>query len=110
MAVAHKGSTSMGLVLIPIGIYKATVGNDIHFNQLEKESKARIKYKKYCSHCGKDPFRILPVGNEDVVWVAPDHVCVVEYMPNTLDFLRQPVFKGFRDDVFPEEIQIEKKD
>ena len=28
--------------------------NDIHFNQLEKESKARIKYKKYCSHRGKE--------------------------------------------------------
>ena len=42
------------LVLIPIGMYKATVDNDIHFNQLEKESKARIKYKKYCSHCGKE--------------------------------------------------------
>ena len=38
----------------PIGMYKATVDNDIHFNQLEKESKARIKYKKYCSHCGKE--------------------------------------------------------
>lgn len=54
MEVAHKGSISMGLVLIPIGMYKATVDNDIHFNQLEKESKARIKYKKYCSHCGKE--------------------------------------------------------
>lgn len=54
MAVAHKGSISMGLVLIPIGLYKATVDNDIHFNQLDKESKARIKYKKYCSHCGKE--------------------------------------------------------
>lgn len=31
MAVAHKGSISMGLVLIPIGMYKATVDNDIHF-------------------------------------------------------------------------------
>lgn len=54
MAVAHKGSISMGLVLIPVGMYKATVDNDIHFNQLDKESKARIKYKKYCSHCGKE--------------------------------------------------------
>lgn len=54
MAVAHKGSISMDLVLIPIGMYKATEDNDIHFNQLEKESKARIKYKKYCSHCGKE--------------------------------------------------------
>lgn len=54
MAVAHKGSISMGLVLIPIGMYKATQDQDIHFNQLDKESKARIKYKKYCSHCGKE--------------------------------------------------------
>ncbi len=54
MAVAHKGSISMGLVLIPVGLYKTTVDNDIHFNQLEKESKARIKYKKYCSHCNKE--------------------------------------------------------
>lgn len=54
MAVAHKGSISMGLVLIPIGLYKTTTDNDIHFNQLDKESKARIKYKKYCSHCNKE--------------------------------------------------------
>ena len=54
MAVAHKGSISMGLVLIPIGMYKATQDNDIHFNQLDKESKARIKYKKYCSHSGNE--------------------------------------------------------
>ena len=54
MAAAHKGSISMSMVLIPIGLYKTTVDNDIHFNQLEKESKARIKYKKYCSHCGKE--------------------------------------------------------
>lgn len=54
MAVAHKGSISMGMVLIPVALYKTTVDNDIHFNQLEKESKARIKYKKYCSHCGKE--------------------------------------------------------
>ena len=54
MAVAHKGSISMSLVLIPVGLYKTTVDNDIHFNQLDKESGARIKYKKYCSHCGKE--------------------------------------------------------
>lgn len=61
MAVAHKGSISMGLVLIPVGLYKATVDNDIHFNQLDKESRARIRYKKYCSHCGKE------VGSRDIV-------------------------------------------
>lgn len=61
MAVAHKGSISMGMVLIPVGLYKTTVDNDIHFNQLDKESKARIKYKKYCSHCGKK------VNPEDII-------------------------------------------
>lgn len=61
MAVAHKGSISMGLVLIPINLHRATLDKDIHFNQLEKESKARIKYKKYCSHCGKE------VGPQDII-------------------------------------------
>lgn len=61
MAVAHKGSISMGMVLIPVGLYRTTVDNDIHFNQLERESKARIKYKKYCSHCGKE------VKAEDII-------------------------------------------
>ncbi len=51
----------MGMVLIPIGLYKTTVDNDIHFNQLEKESKARIRYKKYCSHCGKE------VASSDII-------------------------------------------
>ncbi len=61
MAVAHKGSISMGLVLIPIGLYRTTTDNDIHFNQLDKESKARIKYKKYCSHCNKE------VSSSDII-------------------------------------------
>ncbi len=52
---------------------------------------------------------IVPTGsgNEHAVWVAPDHVCVVEYMPNTKNALRQPVFKGYRNDVLPEDIQEE---
>ena len=33
MAVTHKDSISMGLVLIPIGMYKATVDNDIYFTR-----------------------------------------------------------------------------
>lgn len=45
MAVAHKGSISMGIVLIPVGLYRTTVDNDIHFNQLCKDSNQRIQYK-----------------------------------------------------------------
>ena len=35
----------------------------------------------------------------DIVWCRPERACTVEYMPNTLDALRQPVFKGIRNDV-----------
>ena len=38
---------------------------------------------------GKNPFRMPPTGNESAVWVEPSRVCAVEYMPNTLQSLRQ---------------------
>ncbi len=56
---------------------------------------------------GKNPFILLPMGDHDIIWVKPDHVCVVEYMPNLNNSLRQPVFKGFRDDVSAKSVQIE---
>ncbi|MBU3092967.1 Ku protein [Clostridium sp. CM028] len=54
MAIAHKTVISFGLVAIPISMYTATQDNDIHFNQLHKDDNSRIKYKKSCSHCGKE--------------------------------------------------------
>lgn len=55
---------------------------------------------------GTMPFTAVPAGagNEDAVWVYPDQVCTVEYMPNTKSSLRQAVFKGFRTDMVPEDI------
>ena len=53
------------------------------------------------------PFHVMPVGNEHATWVIPDHVCIVEYMPNTKGVLRQPVFKGYRIDVDPKEIIVQ---
>lgn len=52
------------------------------------------------------PFATVPTGsgNESAVWVYPDKVCIVEYMPNTKNSLRQAVFKGFRTDMIPEDI------
>lgn len=57
---------------------------------------------------GENPFQKLPTGsgNEQAVWVAIEVVCVVEYMPNLQNYIRQPTFKGFRDDVLPEEVRI----
>ena len=55
---------------------------------------------------GTMPFTAIPAGagNENAVWVHPDQVCTVEYMPNTKNSLRQAVFKGFRTDMVPEDI------
>lgn len=51
--------------------------------------------------------RPFEIGSKaSVSWVIPDQVGVVEYMPNTLDTLRQPVFKGYRDDIYPKEVQM----
>lgn len=54
MAVAKKTTIAFSLVSIPISMYTATQDNDIHFNQLHKEDKQRIKYKKVCGNCGKE--------------------------------------------------------
>ena len=54
---------------------------------------------------GQNPFTFLQMMKEYVVWVRPNRVCVVEYMPNLNQALRQPVFMGLRDDVVAEEAQ-----
>jgi len=47
---------------------------------------------------------------EDAVWLMPQLVCRVEYMERTPgDGLRQPVFRGLRDDKLPEECNILNK-
>ena len=46
----------------------------------------------------------IPPGNEDAVWVEPSLCCTVKYMDKTQSGgLRQPVFKGLREDKMPEE-------
>lgn len=53
------------------------------------------------------PYMAYPPGpgNESTVWVYPEKVCTVEYMPNTKNSLRQAVFKGFREDMLPEDVE-----
>lgn len=54
MAVAHKSAISVGLLYIPVGLYKTTRDISISFNQLCKDSHQRIQYKKYCPSCDKE--------------------------------------------------------
>lgn len=61
MAVAHKSAISVGLLYIPVGLYKTTRDTGIAFNQLCKDSHERVKYKKYCPSCDKE------IKNEDII-------------------------------------------
>jgi DNA end-binding protein Ku len=54
MAVAHKSAISVGLLYIPVGLYKSTRDISVSFNQLCKDTKERIKYKKICPSCNKE--------------------------------------------------------
>ena len=98
----QKGERTFSLVLAKyrLGslVYKGHVTSGV-----TNDTVARLE------ETGRNPFRMLPTGNENAVWVEPGLVCVVEYMPNTLHSLRQPVFKGFRDDIFPEEVQVKNE-
>lgn len=52
---------------------------------------------------GQPSIALLP-ASENVVWVIPDRVCTVNYMPNTRNVLQEAVFKGYRYDVLPKEV------
>src|ERR1017187_8662129 len=49
-----KGSLSFGLVNVPVGIYAATQDKSIKFNQFEKGTSDRIRYKKVNERTGKE--------------------------------------------------------
>jgi len=53
------------------------------------------------------PFNVLPAGNDNAVWIELNLVCIVKFMMKTVNGgLRQPVFKGLRDDKMPKECVI----
>ena len=61
MPQVNKSAISVGLLYIPVDLYKTTRDISISFNQLCKESKERIRYKKYCPSCDKE------VSNDNII-------------------------------------------
>lgn len=52
-----------------------------------------------------------PPGNEGTIWLQPKLVCTVKFMQRTANGgIRQPVFKGLREDKQPEECIIKSKE
>ncbi len=80
-------------------IYKGhvTMGTSLRFFEAHQPQK---------SQC---PFKTVPSGNENAVWLKPTLVCVVAYMEKTpQDSLRQPICRGIRTDKKAEDCIIKK--
>lgn len=91
-----------GIISIILGQYK---GNELIYKG-HVTLGVRRKDLMYCEVMDHSPFAVTPPGNENAVWLKPRLVCVVQFIPNEKGMLRQPVFKGFRDDMDPLECQI----
>jgi DNA end-binding protein Ku len=48
-----KGSISFGLVNVPVRAFTAARDHEVHFNQLERETGARVRYEKVSGETGK---------------------------------------------------------
>ena len=53
-AAAHRGAIAFGMVHIPVSLYTAISTNSVSFNQLHRDSHARIRYKKVREDTGQE--------------------------------------------------------
>jgi len=94
----EKGITSLilgqyrGMELLYKG--HVTLGVPSHF-----ELKYNVK------KIDSSPFRLTPSGSSEAVWLKPELVCVIQYLPNKKGRLCQPVLKGIREDKNPFDCQ-----
>lgn len=88
-----------GFVSLILGQYR---GNELLYKgHVTMGVRSDFVNEYNCNKMDHSPFRLTPSGNEEAVWLEPTLVCVVQYMPNEKGMLRQPVFKGIRDDKNP---------
>ncbi|WMJ22656.1 RNA ligase family protein [Paludicola sp. MB14-C6] len=74
-------------------VYKGHVTLGVRKSDLIKKGKA----------IESSPFSTIPQGNEEAIWLEPNLVCTVQWMPRQNKGMNQSVFKGFRDDKTPKE-------
>lgn len=65
----------------------------------------RAKILQCVEQKGQCPLKKVSDDQQDIVWITPI-VCTIEYMPSEAGGYRQAVFKGFREDVMPDECKI----
>ena len=77
------GAISFGLVQVPVKLVGATKNKDVSFNQLEKGSGARIRYRKVSDKTGEE---VTADQIEKGYEVAKGRYVIVE--PSEIDTLR----------------------
>jgi len=78
-----KGSLSFGLVNVPVGLYPATQDKSIHFNQFEKGTSDRIRYKKVNERTGEEVesaniIKGFDLGGGEYVMLNDDELAAAE--------------------------------
>lgn len=97
---------SKGLISLVLGQYS---GSELQYKGhvtmgISTDDFKRISALSEVTH---PDFSALPKGSENAVWIEPRLVGTVKYMEKTSSgSLRQPVFKGLRDDKPPEDCRV----
>ncbi|MCA1832802.1 MAG: Ku protein [Actinomycetota bacterium] len=73
------GTITFGLVSVPVKLYSAIQQKDVHFNQLEESTGARIHYKRVSEKTGREvPYEKIAKGYEldkgRYVLIAPEEL------------------------------------
>lgn len=93
----HSSTLILGKYRGDILLYKGSVTFGVKLDFLQEYRPKILNHS---------PFNLTPIHDNDITWVEPVLVCTVEYMPNTKNTLRQPVYKGIRDDIQAIECQV----
>jgi DNA end-binding protein Ku len=78
-----KGALSFGLVNVPVGVYPATQDKTIHFNQFERGTSDRIRYKKINERTGdevesRDIVKGVDLGGGEYVILTEEELASAE--------------------------------
>lgn len=108
--LADKDFVVCGYIVKEKGVTSVVLGQ-YHGNELIYQGHVTLGVKygdlKKLESIPYSPFAAIPPGHENAVWLKPELVCTVQYMPNDKGALRQPVLKGFRYDKEPKDCQID---
>ncbi|CCG02663.1 Ku protein [Blastococcus saxobsidens] len=77
------GAVTFGLVNVPVGLYAATQDNSVHFNQFERGTSSRIRYKRINEDTGdevdyEDIVKGEDIGDGRYVIVTPEELEEIE--------------------------------